>query len=104
MTAAALLWTMTGLVPASHAGPVDLPQHLLPAPPQEQLTPVDLRGPRPVNCTPAVIVGAATMVASAAVFARGFVDDDKALKSGGAIGETIGAAILIFGVSRDTCL
>ena len=86
------------------AAPAELPGHLLPTalPVTLPVSPPPVT--RAVNCTPAVIVGAATMVVSAAVFARGFVDDDKPLKTAGAIGETVGAAVLIFGVSRPTCL
>ncbi|GEM_PF-3363000 len=104
MTGIALLISLVGVAVPVHAGPGELPPHLAPTALPEPLPAWVQPVPRPVNCTPAVIVGAATMVVSAAIFARGFVDDDKPLKTAGAVGETIGAAVLIFGVSRPTCL
>ncbi len=98
-----ILTSYLGFQPAM-AAPVELPGHLLPTALPVTLPVTAPPVTRAVNCTPAVIVGAATMVVSAAVFARGFVDDDKPLKTAGAIGETAGAAALIFGVSRPTCL
>ena len=98
-----ILTLSLGFRPAT-AAPAELPAHLVPATLPVALPLAAPPVTRKVNCTPAVIVGAATMVVSAAVFARGFVDDDKPLKTAGAIGETIGAAVLIFGVSRPTCL
>jgi len=104
MSGLGLLLSLISVAPPALAGGDDLPPHLLPSTLPEPLGLAVRPVPRPTNCTPAVLVGAATMVVSAAVFARGFVDDDKPLKTGGAVGETLGAAVLIFGVSRPTCL
>jgi hypothetical protein len=102
MSGLGLLLALISVTPPALAGGSELPAHLLPTvlPEPLALQPV----PRPTNCTPAVLVGAATMIVSAAIFARGFIDDDKPLKTAGAVGETLGAAVLIFGVSRPTCL
>ena len=86
------------------AGTTVLPQHLIPDAVQvEWVAPAPVAVPYSTNCTPAVLLGAATMVASAGVFFRGWVEDDSGWKTGGVIGETLGSAILIFGVSRPSC-
>jgi hypothetical protein len=105
MSSVALALALTLLGKDVQAAPGRLPPHLLPS--SAVLEPLPLVVPpraRSTNCNPAVIAGAAVMVQSAAVFVRGLEDDDDPLKTGGAIGETIGAAVLIFGVSRPTCL
>lgn len=105
MSALALTLALALAASPAQAAPSTLPPELSPS--VVRLSPLPVLAhpvPRPVNCTPAVIAGAAVMLVSAAVFVRGMVDDDDPLKTGGAIGETIGAAVLIFGVSRPSCL